>query len=193
MKKVLFILLLFRCHPGASQSGRHSSARENEYGLYISGGVHLGLWNLVFNWDEQSPVKLNFNQIPFNIQVDKLFKGKYVLGIAFSSDEYHGNPLSFYGSVSSLPAGRQNIRIRYFKYLSDPEKIFASYIGLSAGVSVWKIHAVNYYSPGNVNRLWPTAQFLFGFKIKLTETFFSQTEFGVGPPSFCQTSVGIKF
>lgn len=180
MKKILLICFSLLTFPIFSQEENRASDFNPDYDLFISGGVHVGLWNLTGN------TNLPVENIPYNIHIDKVFKHKYVLGIGYSHDRFERSPIEFYNA--SIGILRQNIRIRYYKFMTDYNKTFSIYMGLSAGCSIW----TKQYS-SSANTYWPTAQFLFGMKVKLTDTFFWQTELGAGPPYALQTSLGIKF
>jgi len=193
MNKPLFILLLFLGITTFAQDNDLSKIKDEDYGLYISGGAHIGLWNLILgsftNNGSSSNGTFNWDRVPYNIHMDKLFNKKYVLGIGYTYDKYSTNPFNLYAGV--VEAIRQNVSIRFYRYLRDPKKTFSYYLGCSAGASYW--HRTNDRYPNFSQEWWPTAQFIFGTKINFGKTFFWQTEFCVGPPYACQTSFGIKF
>lgn len=165
------------------------NVRGQDYDLYISVGSHFGLWNALTYPDtpkNNSSQNFAFDMIPYNIHVDKLLPKRNVVGFGYTSDRYPNAPLSGNGKSWT----RQNIRVRYYRYHGDPDKNFTTYIGCSVGASFWseKIGSSLFFD----NQWWPTAQFLFGVKVKISEALFWQTEVGAGPPYALQTSIGIK-
>lgn len=179
MKKTLLICLSLFTLKFFSQEETRTPEKNQDYDLYISAGLHVGLWNLTGN------TNLPLENTPYNFHIDKVFSHKYAIGIGYSHDKFEHSPIEFFNASAGIL--RQNIRIRYYNYLTDYDKTFSIYMGLSAGCSIW----TSQYS--SKNTYWPSAQFLFGMKVKLSDTFFWQTEFAVGPPYACQTSFGIKF
>lgn len=179
MQKILLICLSLLALKISSQEEMRPSEKNQDYDLFISGGLHVGLWNLTGN------TNLPIENTPYNFHIDKVFRYKYALGIGYSHDKFEHSPLDFFNASAGIL--RQNIRIRYYKYITDYDKTFSIYMGLSAGFSIW----TKQYS--SENAYWPSAQFLFGMKVKLNDAFFWQTEFAFGPPYACQTSLGINF
>jgi hypothetical protein len=178
MKTVLLIGLVLT----ALKAGAQEKENKNEdYNLFISAGFHVGVWAIPLQQ------KISLQQIPYNVHIDKLIKNKYVLGLGYSYDRYPNSPIGY--TAHSKNVSRQNLRIRFYKFLMDQEQTLSLYIGTSVGVSYWDFKATH----EGYNRYWPTAQFIFGVKVKLTDTFFWQTELGGGPPYIAQTALGIKF
>ena len=183
MKKILLTICLFF---SISFQAQEKSLKNNneDYNLFIAGGCHIGLWAVIFSQ------KITLKELPFNIHIDKLIKKKYAIGLGYSYDRYPSGSMSYYNS--SETTSRHNYRLRFYSFLSDQEKPFSVYMGASLGVSYWD--NANPWSWGSSsNKYWPTAQFLTGLKLKFSETFFWQTELGVGPPYAFQTSLGLKF
>jgi hypothetical protein len=197
MKSIITGLLLTYVFACLGQSPNYKEKNKGEYGLYVSAGIHLGFWNPAMEWahkqkayykEDQNEI---LNRIPWNIHIDKQLGKRWVIGLGYSYDKYAANPLT--KETSDIPATRQNIRVRFYKFLKDPEKRVCSYIGATVGTSFWTINAGGKTYVDPISReWWPTAQFLIGFKTKISETLFWQTEFAVGPPYACQTSLGIK-
>lgn len=183
MKKIVLLgmALLVMRSPAQQRSSSHEGG---DYNLLVSGGLHLGLWTLILN-----KTIMAAEDLPFNIQVDKVFRNNFALGLGYSYDRYQGSPIAMRSKGSK--SEKQNLCVRLYKFIGNPESRFITYIGTALGVSYWT--AGGNGAPEGMQQYWPTAQFLFGMKLKLSESTFWQTEFGAGPPYFCQTSLGIKF
>lgn len=179
MKKIIIICFSLLRLTAVSQDDNNTSKKDQNYDLFVSGGVHLAVWHLITN------TSISNKSIPYNIHIDKVFMHKHAFGVGYSEDKFKYDPTKIFGSYPE--AVRQNFRIRYYKYMMDYEKPVSIYMGLSTGFSIW----TSDYS--RQNTYWPTAQFLFGVKIKFNDTFFLQTELGAGAPYALQTSLGLKF
>jgi hypothetical protein len=183
MKKIVLLVALFVSVSIKAQEESFKNNDDEDYNLFISGGCHIGLWALSFSQVGK------LNTLPYTVHIDKLLKKKYAIGLGYSHDSY---PMHNYSTNENETVSRHNYRLRLYKFLSNQENLFSIYMGGSFGVSYWKNS-----SPWGWNTTsdtyWPSAQFLTGIKIKFTETFFWQTEFGVGPPYGIQSALGIKF
>ena len=197
MKTLLTFLLFGISLSFFAQDDGPDLKKEKDLDLYVSMGAHLGFWYLLMDEAHTGhPYKnesaAGSTQIPWNIHIDKVFDERYALGLGYSYDKMAGNPLTT--STSNIPAIRQNLRIRFYRFHRDPEKRFSYYTGASVGISKWEIINGTFYFDEEIKQdLWPSAQFLFGTKVKLNDALFWETEFAIGPPYACQTSIGIKF
>lgn len=170
MKMFLSIFFL-SCLSSLSQS---LAPKEKKSRLTVSGGAHSNF----YQWQ-------GVNHVPINIQTELLFAGKYALGLGYNYDSYKGSDYFF--STKIRPGyARHNISVRFKKYLDDPDKIFVVYTGCSLGISFWQMHEKD-------QSVFPTAQFLFGMKLKIYKGTFWINEFGIGPPYGYQSSIGIQF
>lgn len=143
--------------------------------LSLSAGSHLNFyqWQGVYG-------------VPFNFQADLLFSERNSIGIGYVYDSYKGDNTFF---STTIRAGniRHNLNIRYHHYFGDPQRIFCTYLGGSAGLSIWEpLHDHDF-------TLRPTAQFVFGMRLKIYKGLFWIHEFGAGPPFLYQSSIGIRF
>jgi hypothetical protein len=159
------------------------SQNQEDYNLYISGGVHCGLINLT-----------GVKEMPYNIHADKLISGSNVLvGAGYSCDFLKYNPFFFSDGAPSI---RQNFRLRICQLRDDPEKRFVTYQGLAVGVSFWKktgAPSMDQYRPiKNFNGI-PTIQYLVGMRYMINESLFWQAEGAIGAPYSLETGVGVKF
>jgi hypothetical protein len=170
--KIIFVLLLFACLLLNSQEKSEKSVAI-KHPVYISAGAHIGFWS-----------KDGQYGIPYNVQADMLMTERFVIGLGYTYDAYKGNPYFF--STRTRPGSfRTNVNIRFYRYFIDPQKVLSLYLGFSGGVSYWTVRfGVDTY---------PTSQFLFGLKLKIYKGTFWLTEFAVGPPYMCQSSLGVKF
>jgi|GEM_PF-2593823 len=182
MKKIILFCFVLAAVKAVAQDKALQTKKEEDYDLFITGGVHVGVWALALQQ------VITSKEVPYNVHIDKLLKEKYMIGVGYTYDSYSYSPSGSTGPDQKTK--RQNFRLRFCKFLSNQEKKFSTYLGVSAGVSYWDLRN-KYYS--GYNEYWPTAQFLFGMKVKFTDTFFWIMELGAGPPYALQTSVGIKF
>lgn len=183
MKKNILFIFSFLNMASAAQKNAGADA---DYNLFISGGFHVSVWSTALNQ------QITPQQIPYNVHIDKLFKDKYVLGLGYTYDLYPSNP--FVLSSYSGETHRHNVRVRYYKYLMPQERTVSLYIGMAVGISYWASN--NTTTPGYIETFenyLPSAQFIFGIKLKFSETFFWQNELGGGSPYAFQSSLGIKF
>ncbi len=176
MKNLKFIPFLLASIQLFSQQTKTGEIKANDgLGFSISGGSHVGFWSL-----------LGQHQIPYNIQIDKSINENFVIGLGYTNDDYEKNPLSWAGGYENTI--RQNINFRFYNFLPQKRQYFRSFIGGSAGVSLWESNRLN-----SKPQTFPSAQFIYGFRIKIFENFFNQTEFAIGPPCALKTSFGFNF
>lgn len=153
----------------------YAQSSERRPQLSLSAGSHLDFyqWQGVYG-------------APFNLQADLLFSGKNSVGLGYTYDAYKGGN-TFFSARIRAGNTRHNLSIRYLHYLNEPQKIFSTYLGCSAGVSIWEpLYDSNFI-------LRPTAQFIFGMRLKIYRGLFWMHEFGVGPTYIYQSSLGIRF
>ncbi|MBL7931862.1 MAG: hypothetical protein JNL60_08170 [Bacteroidia bacterium] len=141
--------------------------------ISISAGSHLDIW-------QHKGVDIP----PFNFQVDFHLNRKQNLGVSYIQDVY-SEESNFFEAKLTPGKVRQNISLRYYYLLNDPEKVFVTYIGCTAGASFWTA-----VEPVKTR---PTVQFLYGMKIRIFRGFFWQHEFGLISPFVYQSSVGYTF
>ncbi len=172
--KLKYIAFIF-CYTICNFSYSQEYAKESPSKLFVSGGTHFGVWNI-----------LGLMELPHNIQADLLFTKKVVLGIGYSYDRYTRNPFAR-GSVI-----RQNIRLRYYSYKNDPEKRYSIFTGVCVGISFWE-NEINDSLLSSEKTKIPTLQFLSGFKLKINNSLFWLNEFAIGAPYSLQSSIGFNF
>lgn len=176
MKNLKFVPFLLISLNLFSQETKPGEIKANEgLGFSISGGSHVGFWSL-----------LGQQQIPYNIQIDKSMNEDFTIGIGYTHDVYEKNPISWAGGYENTT--RQNIHFRFYNFLPQKKQNFRSFIGGSAGISLWESDR-----QGSKSQTYPTAQFIYGFRIKIFENLFNQTEFAIGPPCALKTSFGFNF
>lgn len=178
MKKLILACLLFVL-TGKDIHAQGSKLKKDESrGLYISGGSHAGLWLLL----------MGSNELPYTITIDKSIGADNTIGIGYSHDTYSKNPIY---ANKWIPTVRENIRFRYCHYFENMNERFAPYYGITAGIARWNID--ERYSKETKASYFPTAQFIAGYKVNITNYFFNQTDVAIGPPYAVSTSFGIKF
>ncbi len=176
MKNLKLLTLLLISVQLFGQQNKPGEIKANEgSGLYISGGSHLGFWSLIGQ-----------QKIPYNFQIDKSFSEDFTMGIGYTHDEYIQNPTSWTGAFENTT--RDNLHLRFYHFLSQKKENFRSFVGGAVGFSIWQSEGMN----SKVQK-YPSAQFIYGFRIKISEHFFNQTEFAIGPPCAFKTSIGINF
>jgi hypothetical protein len=172
--KFLKLLFFFLISTQIVCQEKFNTKYENN-GLFISGGVHLGFWAISGQ-----------EKIPYNFQIDKSFGDDYCVGIGYTHDEYIKNPTSWRGGFENC--SRDNLNIRFYSFFNQKKENFRSFIGGAVGISYWNSEYQN-----SKNNYYPTAQLIYGFRIKISNMIFNQTEFALGPPSAFKTSIGINF
>jgi hypothetical protein len=176
--KINLIICFFIISFLAKAQERDSKSINQDYNLYVSGGIHAGIWSMT-----------GLEEMPYTLHIDKIFNNGFCLGAGYSYDHYTRNILA--GEVSSV---RQNIRLRFLWYLKDRQnESFSTYLGFSTGLSAWSIDPQPSYNKMNQSFNVPSIQLIYGMKMKINETMYWITEFGLGAPYMAQTSIGFKF
>lgn len=167
--------------------------------LYVAVGIHAGILGAIND----------YQSVPYQIHVDKLLPKRNVIGLGYSYDKYKNTNSFFWGTGGGSENNRHNLRLRYYRYFRNEDLRVSSYYGCSIGISIWEqpsalipkygydssgvYQQMGYYERPTSYDYLPSAQFIIGFKVKITEAIFWQTEVSFGSPYLAQTSLGIKF